>query len=149
MGFREAVRTCLVQKYFFRFSGRAPRSEFWWFMLFIAIVNIASGLALSLLPPLAAASVSLVISLMLLPANMGVTVRRLHDRNLRGWWLLLPITALVFWLGNLALPPDLQQQNEISTALSFSMSLVYLVILMMPSQPGPNRFGPVPGNGSE
>lgn len=149
MGFKEAVRTCLVQKYFFRFSGRAGRPEFWWFMLFIALVNIVTGLVLSLFPPMVAASASLVISLMLLPANMGVTVRRLHDRNLRGWWLLLPITALLFWLVSLTLPPELQQQNAISTAMSCGMSLIYLVILMMPSQPGPNRFGPMPGSGNQ
>lgn len=144
MTFAQAVRTCLRDKYFFRFSGRAGRPEFWWFMLFIGIVNLVSGLLLTLFPPMVAASISLAISLMLLPANLGVTVRRLHDRNLRGWWLLLPISALVLWLAASTMPDQEIAQNSVSTIISFSMSLIYLVVLMMPSQQGPNRFGPMP-----
>lgn len=146
MTFSESVRTCLREKYFFRFKGRASRSEFWWFMLFIGLVNAASTLGLSLLPRVEAGSVSLAISLLLLPPNLGVTVRRLHDRNLRGWWLLLPIIGLLGWLigSTVPQPGEPSTQDMISSALAFSMSLIYLVILMMPSQPGPNRFGPNP-----
>lgn len=81
MDFITAVKTCVLQKYVC-FTGRARRSEFWYFALcscvlsFIPIINIISGLAL------------------LLP-GIGVGVRRLHDTGRSGWWLLLAIIPLV------------------------------------------------------
>lgn len=143
MTFKESINTCLREKYFFRFQGRASRSEFWWFMLFIALVNILTGLVFALLPPMVGASASLIVSLLLLPANLGVTVRRLHDRNLSGWWLLLPIVSLVlavlFGAGD----------SVISSTLSLAMCVCYLAILCMPSQPEVNRFGSPPVSGAD
>lgn len=138
MTFGQSVRTCLGQKYLFKFQGRASRSEFWWFMLFIFLVNFAAGLIFSILPMMAGASLSLAVSLMLLPANLGVTVRRLHDRNMAGWWLLAPIGCLVlailFGTGD----------SILGNAVSLSMCVCYLAILCMPGQRGENRFGPEP-----
>lgn len=141
MTFGQSVKTCLAQKYFFKFQGRASRSEFWWFMLFIALINGASTLILNQLPARVAASIGLIISLLLLPPNLGAAVRRLHDRNMRGWWLLLPIGAVFFWLlsGGPAAP-----QNPLTSLVSLSMSLAYLIILCLPGKNGPNRFGPDP-----
>lgn len=139
MTFSQSVRTCLVRKYFFVFKGRACRSEFWWFMLFIGLVNLVSGMALTLLPRKWALSISLAISLMLLPANFGVTVRRLHDRNLHGWWLALPLGSLFLWiLGGGG------TQAQAGAILSMAMNLGYLALLCMPGQKGPNRFGDDP-----
>ncbi len=42
MGFQEAIRTCIKEKYA-TFSGRASRSEYWWFVLFVSLVAIALG----------------------------------------------------------------------------------------------------------
>lgn len=50
MTFAEAVRVCLKDKYCC-FRGRASRSEFWWFMLCIGLINLCAGLALSPFPP--------------------------------------------------------------------------------------------------
>lgn len=146
MTFGQSVKTCLVQKYFFKFQGRASRSEFWWFMLFIGLVNGVSTLLFNQLPMRVAASLGLIISLLLLPPNLGVTVRRLHDRNMRGWWLLLPIGAVFFWLlsGGPAAPP-----NPLNSLLSLSMSLAYLIILCLPGKNEPNRFGPDPLQGKD
>lgn len=141
MTFQQAIRTCLVQKYFFRFAGRASRSEFWWFMLFIFLVNLATGIAFSILPATIAASLSLIVSLALLPANLGVSVRRLHDRNMSGWWLLLPIVSL--FLGILSGPAS---QGPVVSMLSLALCLAYLIILCMPGTPGPNRFGDDPSS---
>lgn len=138
MTFPDSVKICLGPKYLFKFQGRASRSEFWWFMFFIGLVNLTTGLIFSLLPPMFGTSLSLVISLMLLPANLGVSVRRLHDRNLRGWWLLLPIVSLVLAILFGA------QNNVVSNVVSLSMCICYLAILCMPSQTGVNRFGPEP-----
>lgn len=141
MTFQQAIYTCMRQKYFFSFKGRASRSEFWWFMCCIFLINLASGIIFSFLPATIAASLSLVISLVLLPANLGVTVRRLHDRNMSGWWLLLPLISLVLGiLGGNAGPG----QNPAIAILSLGLCLVYLIILCMPGTTGPNRFGPDP-----
>ena len=137
MTFIESARLNLTKKYFFDFKGRASRSEFWLFMLFILLVNLAEGLVAAILPPLLSGSLALAVSLLLLPPNLGVTVRRLHDRGMSGWWLLLPISALLCagLTGGALLLGDL---------LSLSMCIAYLTILCLPGQPGPNRFGPPP-----
>lgn len=142
MTFQESVRTCLTEKYFFRFQGRASRSEFWWFMLFIAIVNILTGVTFSLLPPRGAMLGSLIVSMLLLPANLGANVRRFHDRNLSGWWLLLPIGLL--FLSFLAGVNKAGGSVTLIAALSLAMCVGYLAILCMPSQSGANRYGPPP-----
>lgn len=141
MTFSESIKVCLGPKYLFKFQGRASRAEFWWFMLFIFLVNLASGFVFSLFTPVMAASLSFLISLILFPANLGVTVRRFHDRNLSGWWLLLPALLLSLWImaGDQA-----SHAGMISSAVSLTMCVCYLAILCMPSQPEANRFGTPP-----
>lgn len=138
MTFRQSVETCLKQKYFFNFTGRASRSEFWWFMLFIFGVNFITGIFFAILPTMLAASLSMIISLLLLPANLGVTVRRLHDRNLSGWWLIAPLgclaLAILFGTGG----------GFFANILSLAMTVAYLIILCMPGDPTPNKYGPPP-----
>lgn len=143
MTFQDSVRTCLREKYFFRFQGRASRSEFWFFMLFIALVNVLTALPFSLLPPRASLTTSLIVSLMLLPANLGVTVRRFHDRNMTGWWLLIPIVSLVLaMIANIYKVPG--AASPVAASFSLAMCLCYLAVLCMPGQPYANRFGEPP-----
>ncbi|MFL2635106.1 MAG: DUF805 domain-containing protein [Dehalococcoidia bacterium] len=78
------------------FSGRASRSEFWYFILFdiifcqlVILYDYIMGTFWSWLIPLVT----------LLPA-LAVTTRRLHDTNRTGWWQLLPIASgipFVLW----------------------------------------------------
>ena len=93
MSFQEAVSTVLTKKYA-DFSGRARRSEYWWFVLAYALVvlvvdvlAIASGSHLFTFLLLA------VILAVFLP-SLAVTVRRLHDTNRSGWWVLLGFIPL-------------------------------------------------------
>ena len=85
VSFGEAIKTCFSK--YATFSGRASRSEYWFFFLFsfllsfIPIVNFIAGLAL-LIPSLA------------------VAVRRLHDIGKSGWWYLI---CLVPFVGGLVL----------------------------------------------
>lgn len=140
MTFQQSVKTCLISKYLFVFRGRASRSEFWWFMLFIGLVNLVCALIFSLLPLAIESALNFAVSLCLLPANLGVTARRLHDRNMSAWWMLLPILALLFWL----IGGAQARANTLNSIVSFGMCLLYLIILCMPGQSGPNRFGPDP-----
>lgn len=139
MTFAQSVKTCLGPKYLFVFKGRASRSEFWWFMLFIGCANLCASLLFSLFPPAVNATLCFAISLLLFPANLGVSARRLHDRNLSAWWLLVPLATLV--LGGIG-----GRNSLAANLISFLMCFFYLVILCMPSQPESNRFGPMPAD---
>lgn len=137
MTFSESVKTCLIKKYFFVFKGRASRSEFWFFMLFIGLVNLATGYLFSFLPEKLGASLTFAVSLCLLPPNLGVAARRLHDRSLSAWWLFLPFAML---LARVLTGPG----SQVGDLLALSMTLLYLVILCLPSVPGANKYGPEP-----
>ena len=78
VSFAEAIKICLIKKYFV-FSGRASRSEFWSFaMLAFAIALFIPFIGLAFCVPCVAAG-----------------ARRLHDTGKSGWWQMFPISFLV------------------------------------------------------
>ena len=122
MNMQESVSSVLSQ--YATFSGRAMRSEFWWWVLFVILLSIATnlvdGIALS---PLLGYSMfggpqilSGLVWLALLIPGIAVSVRRLHDVGRSGWWLLLCLVPLVG-------------------------ALVLLFWYVQPGEPGRNRFG--------
>ena len=94
VGFGEAVSRGF-RKYF-TFSGRATRAEHWWFVLFVAIARlvfaIISGFAG--LPGV----LDGVWGIVTLIPSLAVGVRRLHDINRTGWWLLLWGVPVFGWI---------------------------------------------------
>lgn len=73
------------------FTGRATRQEFWMFMLFSFIAQfIVSATGLDTL--------AAIFLLALLIPSLSISVRRLHDVNKSGWWLLLAILPLIGWI---------------------------------------------------
>jgi uncharacterized membrane protein YhaH (DUF805 family) len=88
MGFPEAVKGCL-QKYA-TFTGRASRSEFWWFVLFTVIASIVASMLGEVVNGL--------VSLGLLLPSIAVGARRLHDIGKTGWLQLLWIIPVVGWI---------------------------------------------------
>lgn len=114
------------------FTGRASRSEFWWFALFNFLVAIAveiltviigvgtatsdSGIFLITGIPMVLMSIYNIV--ILLP-SWGLFFRRLHDVGRSGWWWLIGLIPLVG-------------------------PIVLLVFLCSPSQPFQNRYGMVP-----
>src|ERR1700740_1324278 len=107
MGFIAAVSTCF-RKYAV-IGGRAPRSEYWFFQLFVVLATLAifmlggivdvmsdrsnSGLAVGLFGVLLLA---LLLGVFL--PHLCVTVRRLHDTNSTGWFYLLFFIPYLGWL---------------------------------------------------
>jgi uncharacterized membrane protein YhaH (DUF805 family) len=99
MSFQDAVRTCLQQKYA-TFSGRARRSEYWFFVLFSFIVQVIASI-LDAAFHLRYGSTGLIenlASLALLLPGLGVAVRRLHDTDRSGWWVLIGLIPIIGWI---------------------------------------------------
>jgi uncharacterized membrane protein YhaH (DUF805 family) len=121
------------------FSGRARRREYWLWQLFLVLFSLLlTGLLLATLPAGwdmaepdamvlmaetggATSLVALLIavaSLALILPTLAVSVRRLHDRDMSGWWILIGLTAVG--------------------------GLVLLIFYLLDGTPGPNRHGPDP-----
>ena len=85
MDFMTAVKTCFAK--FADFSGRATRSEYWWFVLAYFILAMVTGFIHEYL-------YFLVVLVFLVPM-ISAGVRRLHDIGKSGWLLLLGLIPLV------------------------------------------------------
>jgi uncharacterized membrane protein YhaH (DUF805 family) len=93
MSFQDAVRTCLQQKYA-NFSGRARRSEYWYFQLLGVLANVVWLIGFLIFAQVGFlrvlwALVGIVALLGLIIPGIAVFVRRLHDTDKSGWWWLL------------------------------------------------------------
>ena len=107
MNFFDAVKICFVK--YVNFSGRATRSELWLFTLFVFIVSlmlmfidllISGVFFMEYDEPLAPLSTIFFIAILI--PSFAVCVRRLHDVNRSGWWLLIELTfigiiPLIYW----------------------------------------------------
>lgn len=98
---QEAVVSVLSK--YATFSGRASRSEYWWYTLaYLLLILVAAFIDITILR-VENGGVTTVLSLGLLVPNIAVAVRRLHDIDMSGWnllWLFLPIVGpilLLYW----------------------------------------------------
>ncbi len=120
MTFQEAILSGF-RKYA-TFSGRAPRSEYWYWVLFVILVNVAlSILDRAVFSESEISPLSSIWSLAVLLPGLAVSVRRLHDTDHTGWWLLIAFTIIGI--------------------------IVLIVWYCQPGTPGSNRFGPNPLGG--
>ena len=115
MTFGEAVRSGF--DHYAKFDGRASRPAFWWWVLFVFLVGIAANIIdLAIGAPVLTALVGLAL---LLP-NLSVSIRRLHDTDRTGWWILIYLIPLIGLI-------------------------VLLVFYLQQGDREENRFGPPPG----
>jgi uncharacterized membrane protein YhaH (DUF805 family) len=114
MGFGDAVRSCFAK--YITVEGRALRSEYWFFVLFQILANVVAN-ALDLM--IGSHFVSILVELGLILPAIAVAVRRLHDIDKSGWWLLIGFVPLIGWI------------------------FVFIWMCTKGSL-GPNRFGPDP-----
>ena len=101
MDFMTAVRTCFSK--YVDFSGRARRSEYWYFALFTFLVNIVTTVLDNILGTdydgtTSGGLISTVVSLALLLPSLAVGVRRLHDTGRSGWWILIGLIPIIGWI---------------------------------------------------
>ena len=112
-----------VLKNYATFSGRARRKEYWMFFLISALISIVLTLLDILLGTYSveyeAGLFSGLYSLLILIPSIAVVVRRLHDTDRSGWWILISLIPLI-------------------------CVIVLFVFICLDSQPGTNRFGANP-----
>jgi uncharacterized membrane protein YhaH (DUF805 family) len=92
MGFVEAIRSGFSN--YVNFSGRAPRSEYWYWTLFVILVSIAANILDSIIFYSIYSPLSTLSALALFLPGLAVSVRRLHDIDRTGWWLLIALTGI-------------------------------------------------------
>ena len=88
MPFMDSTKTCFQKS--FTIQGRASRSEYWFFYLFIIIAQIGLGI----IDGVAGTPLSLLV-LATFPAMICVSIRRMHDIGKSGWMLLIGLIPLV------------------------------------------------------
>ena len=112
-----------VLKKYAVFDGRARRKEYWYFILFNTIISIVLAIFDSLIgsfsPKVGMGLLGGIYMLAVLVPGIGVSIRRLHDTNRSGWWLLI---ALIPFIG----------------------SIVLIVFLASDSKPEENQYGTNP-----
>ena len=111
MNFRIAIIKCFML--YFVFKGRAKRTEFWWFFLFLMILGVMTSIIDSTLGTQIVTNdmgtitevddqktgiFSTVVQLITFIPGLAVGARRLHDTNRSGWWQLLWIVILIGWI---------------------------------------------------
>ena len=88
MNFIESIQTCY--KKFFDFSGRASKSEYWWFQLYNAIIYLLAFVFQG--------DLALLFSLLMI-ANLipiwAAAVRRVHDSDKSGWMVLISVIPII------------------------------------------------------
>ena len=102
MDFFGAVRICFNK--YVNFGGRASRSEFWLFVLFVVLGGLILGVIDGVVGVEQGDPVSLgnAFGLLTFLPGLAVAVRRLHDTNRSGWWYLISFTIigyipLLYW----------------------------------------------------
>lgn len=94
MSFTESVKTCFNK--YVTFKGRATRSEYWWFVLCTnVLVNLLPLLVFALFNIEAMLFACAATGLAVFLPMWSVTVRRLHDTNHSGWWILCPVYPII------------------------------------------------------
>lgn len=165
-----AVKTCFTK--YFDFKGRARRSEFWWFALFVVIVSSVLSF-FGMLTPIVG-YLSLAFSLAVLIPELAALCRRLHDTGRGSWWVALMALLIVGYYGSFATlignnftelattnPQDvmgmaqemansIQESPGLATVMmicsmgSILLALIMLIFTIKDSDWGENKYGPSP-----
>ena len=116
MGFSDAVRSVINQ--YVGFTGRAGRSEFWYWVLFTFVVGIVIQALSGMMPSLT--YLGYLFSLATIVPNLSVGARRLHDIGKSGWLQLAWLIPILGW--------------------------IYMIYLLIQPSQGPNAYGDAPAS---
>ncbi|GAB3873538.1 DUF805 domain-containing protein [Terrabacter terrigena] len=95
MSFVDAIKTVLSK--YATFSGRARRSEYWFWFLGLFIVGVVANMLDRAMgtQPGQVGIVAIVLLVATFVPNLAVIVRRLHDTSRSGWWILISLIPIV------------------------------------------------------
>ena len=125
MSFTDAVQNVLMNNYA-NWDGRASRSEYWWFFLFVFILQLIAlpidiiVLGYDIMDPGAIQIVGVIAGIAFFFPSLCVGIRRLHDLGKSGWWNLLVFTIIGI--------------------------IPLLIFMVMEGEEQPNQYGNVPTN---
>ncbi len=166
----------LPLKRYVDFQGRSRRMEFWLWVVFLIVVTIILSILDSMLglgghssagrtPGLAPGNFGYgaytsgglltgIFSLAVLVPHVAVQVRRLHDTNRSGWWILLPVVpyalgAALLIAGAASTSPALVVVGGVLAFAGFICAIVVFVFFCLPGTVGGNRFGADPLRGDK
>lgn len=150
-------------KRYAEFSGRSRRKEYWMWTLLLVLVYFAFGVLLGVLGGgallgmangsssgmAAAGGAALIIvglfcifALAILIPGIAVTIRRLHDTNRSGWFVLLPLAGYLLIVIGTAMGSS--AASMLGIVAYFGLTIALIVFLCLDGTPGPNRYGPDP-----
>ena len=115
MTFSEAIKDGF--DHYTKFDGRAARPAYWWWFLFSILVAIGANIIDAILGTWGV--INWLAALALLLPNISVSIRRLHDTDHSGWWILIGLIPIIGFI-------------------------VLLVFYLRDSDPGENKYGPPP-----
>jgi uncharacterized membrane protein YhaH (DUF805 family) len=118
MNFVEAIKSGF--SHYVTFSGRASRSEYWYWVLFAALGGLVTAVIDAAIFGYHAgvSPLNSIFGLVVFLPGLAVAARRLHDTDRTAWWLLLALTGIG--------------------------AIVLIIWFCFKGTPGPNRFGPDP-----
>ncbi len=114
MNFGQAISSGFSN--YVKFSGRAVRSEYWYWVLFTVLGNIVAEIIDAVL---GITAINPLFGLAIILPSIAVAIRRLHDLDRSGWWIFIGLIPLIGWI-------------------------VLIIWHCTRGTAGPNRFGPNP-----
>ena len=120
MNFSSAIQACFAN--YATFRGRARRSEYWFFALFMILSSLVAAVLDGMIASSTAGHLtvfSAILGMVLFLPSLAVTARRLHDIGRSGWWMLISLVPIIG-------------------------GILLLVWLCKRGDDGRNRFGPDP-----
>lgn len=165
--FGEAVKTCL--KKYADFTGRARRSEYWFFYLFYILVVVVASFVFVILgllgmPKIIGTFGNLVVTLGFILPQYAVMFRRLHDTGRSGWWIggyllfgLVVAAQVVFvaldyvQYGGMGMMCEFVTENVgafvgllLTGGIAVVWNIALIVLCVLDSKPEANKYGPSP-----
>jgi uncharacterized membrane protein YhaH (DUF805 family) len=117
--FTEAIKSGF--DHYTNFDGRAARPAYWWWFLFAILASIVANILDRAV--FDTTFVSAIVGLGLLLPGLSVAIRRLHDTDHSGWWVLIGLIPVIGWI-------------------------VLLIFYLRDSDPTDNQYGPPPVAGT-
>jgi uncharacterized membrane protein YhaH (DUF805 family) len=137
----------------FDYSGRSRRREYWCHLLVTFVALSVVGYVEEMLGLGSAGTpgsdgeggiLSSIVLITFATPGLAVAVRRLHDSNRAGWWLLLPAAPFLVWIVALFGQFGSDALFKPVTVAIFLCPVILLVLMCLPGTKGPNRFGADP-----